>query len=142
MKTQLTKIIFWLLIAVFILVIIELTVPPVRELFAGSFAFFLLFLAFFILGIALILSVIKEKTEGKLKKFLLLTGSSAVGILASIILHNLIYALFILIFGADFWERTGLGDEPVFFILGLIILPVLFLVGAIGSIVLLFKKQS
>jgi len=141
MKTQLTKIIFWLLVVVFILVIIEMLVPAVRELFAGSFAFFLLFLAFFILGIALILSTLKEKVGGKLKKFLLLTGGSAVGVLASIILHNLVYALFILVFGADFWERTGLGDEPVFFILGLVILPIGFLVGVIGSIVLLYKNR-
>ena len=104
MKTQLTKLIFWLLIAVFILVIIGLMVPAVRNFLAGSIVFFLLFFAFFILGIALILSVFKERTEGKLKKFLLLTGSSAVGILVSIILHNLAYALFIWMFGADFWR--------------------------------------
>jgi len=142
MKTQLTKIIFWLLVVVFILVIIEMLVPAVRELFAGSTAFLLLFLVFFILGIALILSTLKEKIEGKLKKFLLLTGGSAVGVLASIILHNVIYGLFIWGFGADFWERVGLGDEPVFFILGLIVLPIGFLVGVIGSIVLSCKSKK
>ncbi|GAG61024.1 unnamed protein product, partial [marine sediment metagenome] len=54
----------------------------------------------------------------------------------------LFYALFILLFGADFWERIGIGDEPVFFILAIIVCPIAFLVGVIGSIVLFIKKKK
>jgi len=57
-------------------------------------------------------------------------------------LHNIIYGLFIVLFGADFWERTGLGDEPFFFILVLIVCPIAFLVGVIASIVLFIKKKQ
>jgi len=57
-------------------------------------------------------------------------------------LHNLFYALFIIWFGTDFWERTGLGDEPFFFILALIVCPIAFLVGVIGSTVLFIKKKQ
>jgi len=57
-------------------------------------------------------------------------------------LHNLFYGLFIVWFGADFWERTGLVDEPFFFILALIVCPIAFLVGVIGSIVLFIKKKK
>ena len=57
-------------------------------------------------------------------------------------MHNAIYALFIVLFGADFWERTGLGDEPFFFILALIVCPIAFLVGVIGSIILFIKTRK
>jgi hypothetical protein len=50
--------------------------------------------------------------------------------------RNVVYALFILWFGAGFWERHG-SDEAVFFVLAIIVFPALFLLGAIGSIVFL-----
>lgn len=54
----------------------------------------------------------QEKVDRLLKKFLILTGASAVGIPVSFILHNLFYALFIKLYGAGFWDRIGIGDEP------------------------------
>ena len=103
---------------------------------------------FIYLGILLIVSLIsgivilKIKAEGLLKKFLLLTGLSMVGFPVFVILHNFIYGLLIYLFGQDFWERIGLGDEPLFFILAVIISPLGFLVGVIGTIVLLVKKRK
>jgi len=96
--------------------------------------------ALFLLGAALIFLTVKEKVGGVLKKFLLLTGASAMGIPVSISLHNAIYALFIHFSGADFWDRIGIGDEPVFFIMAIFVCPIGFLVGAIGSIVLRHKE--
>jgi hypothetical protein len=84
---------------------------------------------------------IKGKVAGKLKKFLLLTGASAIGFLLFIILHNLIYGLFIFFFGENFWERIGLGDEPLFFILATIVCPITFVIGVVGSGGLLFRKK-
>ena len=75
-----------------------------------------------------------------MKKFLLLTGASAVGIPVGAVLHNAIYGLFIYFFGKYFWERIGLSDEPVFFVMATIICPIAFLAGAIGSIVLAVKR--
>jgi len=71
-----------------------------------------------------------------------LTGASATGSLVSVFLHNAIYALFIEWFGVGFWERIGMGDEPFFFILALIVCPIAFLVGVIGSTVLFIKKKQ
>ena len=82
-----------------------------------------------------------KKVEGKLKKFLLLTGASSAGIITSIFLHNAIYALFIHFFGADFWHRTGMGDEPFFFFMAILVCPIGFLVGMVGSIVLAIKNR-
>jgi len=80
-----------------------------------------------------------------LKTFLLITGISLAAFIISVFLHNAIYGLFIYFFGADFWDRIGIGDEPVFFIIALLSV-VAFVVGLIGSLVIfikgLFSKAS
>ena len=81
-----------------------------------------------------------KKQYKMLKRFLLLTGISAGAFIVSVLLHNAIYGLFIEWFGADFWDRIGLGDEPFFFIIAVILCPIAFLVGAVGSIVFAIKK--
>jgi len=83
--------------------------------------------------VALIVLTVREKVGGTLKKFFLLTGASSAGFFVSILLHNLVYGLFIHFFGEGFWNG---GDEPVFFIMAIIVCPLGFLVGAVGSIVL------
>jgi len=135
--------IFWALVGIFIVIAsgspIAAFIPAFRE---STFLWFITTsgAVFFLLGVALIFFTVKEKVGGTLKKFLLLTGASAVGIPVSIFLHNAIYGLFILFFGVDFWDRIGLGDEPVFFIIAIFVCPLAFLVGAIGCIVLAIKK--
>jgi len=129
--------IFWALLGVFIVIVSVFFLPVFRDLFMGSLLFLLPFAVFFLLGAALIFFTVKEKVGGMPKKFLLLTGASAVGFLLFIILHNAVYALFIHFFGAEFWNG---GDEPFFFIMAIIVCPLAFLVGAVGSIVLAIKK--
>lgn len=92
---------------------------------------------FALLGIALIVLAARVKADRMLKVFLILTGSAATGVVLCVILHNVLYGLLIYCFGDDFWDRVGVPDEPVFFILALFVCPALFCVGAIGSIVLL-----
>jgi len=79
--------------------------------------------------------------EGRLRMlriFLLVAGISLAAFIISVFLHNAIYGLFIHWFGEGFWERIGIGDEPVFFIIAL--LSVLsFVVGLIGSLVMFIK---
>jgi hypothetical protein len=96
----------------------------------------------FVLGVVLLILILKIKTEGLLRKFLILAGASLVGFPVFVVLHNLVYALFIYFLGQDFWERIGLGDEPFFFMMAVIVCPLAFLVGAIGSIVLLIKRRK
>ena len=79
--------------------------------------------------------------EGKLKMlrtFVLITGISFGAFIISVFLHNAIYGLFIHFFGADFWERVGLGDEPVFFFIA-IISALSFAVGIVGTLALFIK---
>jgi hypothetical protein len=144
MNGKLTWSISWALVGVFVVVVAvmvsALFAPAVKRLFAGGWFFIIAGFLFLSLGVALLVLAVKGKTAGLLRKFLILTGAAATGIPISAVLHNVIYGLFILWFGADFWGRTGLGDEPFFFILAVIVCPLGFLVGAVGSIVLFIKK--
>lgn len=142
MKGKLTWPIFWALIGVFIVVVCFFFIPALRDLLRGSELFLAPIAVFFLLGAALIFLTLKEKVGGILQKFLLLTGASATGFFVSILLHNAIYGLFIYWFGADFWDRISLGDEPFFFIVAIIICPIGFLVGVVGSIVLAIKSKQ
>ena len=88
---------------------------------------------FFALAIALLVLTVKLKEPLIRRIFFLLTGASAVGIPIFAILHNLVYGLF-------FHGKAG-DDEAVFFILAVIVCPALFVVGMLGSIVLLISDK-
>ena len=140
MKGKLSWPIFWALVGAFVVVVCLLFIPAFRELLMGLLFLIISGAILLLLGVALIVLTVREKVAGMLKKFLLLTGASATGFFVSILLHNAIYGLFIYFFGADFWDRIGLGDEPVFFVMAVLICPLGFLVGAVGSIVLAIKR--
>ena len=77
-----------------------------------------------------------------LRAFLLVAGVSLAVFIISIFLHNVIYGVLAYWFGADFWDRIGLADEPFFFILAIIVCPIGFLVGVVGSVVLFIKRRQ
>jgi len=146
--------VFWALLGVFILVLISFNVinSPIRTLLNDLYpddivavvvsTFFQLSgLLFFALGLTLLILTARAKPDKLFKGFLLLTSSSAVGVFVSILLHGIVYGLFILIFGEDFWDRIGIPDEPAFFIMALIICPIAYLVGTVGSIVLILRRK-
>lgn len=144
MKGKLIWSIFWALVGTFVVIVSVFFIAAFIPAFRG--AIFIWFIAisgaaFFLLGVALIVFTVKKKVGGMLKKFLILTGASAAGFFVFVFLHNAIYGLFILWFGADFWDRIGIGDEPVFFLMATIVCPIGFLVGVAGSIVLTIKKS-
>ena len=49
-------------------------------------------------------------------------------------LHNAIYAMFIGIYGWGFWSNFVVPDEPVFFIIGLIVVPAGLVAGLVGKV--------
>jgi hypothetical protein len=65
------------------------------------------------------------------KHFLLLLWLSGQAFLLGVALHAAIYALAIVAFGWGFW---GQGDEPVFFIIALIVVPAGLVAGAFGRL--------
>jgi len=82
---------------------------------------------------------LNEKWLNMLRIFLVVAGISAGTFIISIFLHNAIYGLCIQWFGADFWNRVGMPDEPVFFFISIFIAPLGFVIGVIGSLVIFLK---
>jgi hypothetical protein len=138
-----TKLIFYALVGIFIVlasyIIFPLSISIKRAVFP---LIAILAILFSLLGVALIYVTLKFNIKGKLKKYLILSGASAIGIPISAILHNLIYGLFIYCFGNNFWDRIGLKDEPVFFLLAIIVFPILFLFGLTGSVLMFIKNRK
>lgn len=132
---------FWLTVGSFLVVLGEMIFPPFRQLFRGSRLFLIPFAIFFIFALLLLVFTMRGKVEGKLRTFLLLAGGSGAGVFISILLHNFLYGMFVHFFGEGIWKGVG-GDEPVFFILGLIICPLGFLVGVVGTIVKLMGHST
>lgn len=126
------KPIFYSLIGIFILILLFFIIPfedeVRRPLFLVAAILGLLFLA---LGITL--AILARKEKGKLRIFLMLTGISAIAPLLFTILHNFFYAL------AIAFENLSFIFEPlhaVSFIISIIIAPIAFLVGIIGTLIL------
>jgi len=138
---QLKKL-FYALIGFFLLILSIIFISPVGDIFKGTLFFLAPFIIFSLLGLALLILTLKSKVAGRLRKFLILTGASATGIFIGIFLHNFIYGLFATFYGLDFWERIGLRDEPFFFFFALIICPIGFLIGALGSILLFARRKK
>ena len=124
-KGKLIWLIFWALVVVFVIVVSGMLIPPLARLGVNFFVAWPVFVG---LGVTLIVLTLKKEVGGMLKKFLLLTGGSTVGFLVFVFLHNIVSALF----------NT---EEPVFFIIAIIVCPIGFLVGAVGSIVLTIKNK-
>jgi hypothetical protein len=136
-KAKVSWPLFWALLGVSVAIICLLLISALGDLFAGSGLFLVPFSVFFLLAVALLVFTLREKVEGLLRAFFLLTAASAVGVFVFILLHNAVYGLFIYFFGEGFWSG---GDEPFFFILAVIVCPLGFLVGAVGSIVLRIRE--
>jgi len=123
-------------LAGFVLIISGMFIPGASDLLfkvVGRSVFLFELLLFFILGVLLIILVFKNKITNPLRKFLLLTGFSVVGLALFAVLHNLISGVLGAIFNSEI-------EEPVFFLLAVFACPLGFLIGAIRSISLFFKE--
>jgi len=133
MKGKLVWSIFWALVGVFVIVVSMIFIPPAMRLlmpFGFLPAIFLpAIVVFILLGMALLFLTVKTKVGGILKKSLLLTGASAMGLPVFVLLHNVVSGLFNI-------------EEPVFFIMAIFVCPIGFLVGAVGTIVLAIKSKQ
>ena len=121
MKQDWRWICFWGLIAIVVILAVLIFLPGGERIIRTDAVIFSGGIVLFILGGMLVYSTVRQKTTGPLRILLILTGASAAGITVGALLHNLFYALGILIFGDGFWESIGLPDEPVFFIIALVI---------------------
>jgi hypothetical protein len=126
-KGKLIRSIFWAMVGVFVIAVCMMFILPIVGAQVG-FSGFAAWPVLAALGVILLVLTVKTKVEGMLKKFLLLTGASAVGLPVFALLHNAVSALF----------NT---EEAVFFTIATIVCPIGFLVGAVGTIVLAIKTK-
>jgi hypothetical protein len=98
-------IIFWLIFALFILNAFGIWFGTLSGSFM-RFASIPLMVLLLILGIALIVLTARSNFQKTLKAFFILTGSSAIGITVFGILHNLLFAILIKLFGEHFGARV------------------------------------
>jgi hypothetical protein len=133
--------VFWLLTAVLALILGLFFVPLIGEIFKGP-PFLIPFVVFFFLGGLLLFLTLKEGIQGRLKKFLILTGASSVGLLVGILLHNFLYAAAILtsqiVILAFLFEIL----HGFFFLLATIACPLGCLIGVLASAVLIIREHS
>jgi len=136
------KKLLYLLLVIFSVLVAYFAIPFSQEWKRMLFPVAVVLFSFFLIGGFIIFYCIYAyKPRDWLKRSLLLTGVSAVGIPISVVLHNLVYGLLIYFFGPNIWDTLGLPDEAFFFIMALFIFPLLFLVGCIESIILIKKKK-
>ena len=127
--TPLLSSLFWTLVAIFISllgIVVALNLDLTLRNY-GKYIFPAILSIFLLLSVALLVITIKEGVRKILKIFLVLTAASALGTAVGILLENLL---------------TGTYGEGIFFVIGVIIAPLGFLVGIIGSIVLFVKRSS
>lgn len=136
------EIVFYALIVMGLVIIGQFFVPLFQDFFRGTILFLLPFLIFSSLGGALIFFTLKKKTKSRLKIFLLITGISSAGFFVCVVLHNLFYALGVLSSSILVLKYLMGFLHAAFFLVGVIGCPIGFLVGVIGSLVLMRKKKG
>jgi len=130
---------FWALLATFALVL-GLILIPFLEPLMGT-VFLPLLGACFVLGLALLVLSIRAKHMGAVRKFLILTGASSVGLAVFSVLHNVFYGLATLTEDWAILKSVLTGLEVGFFLIATIVCPLAFLAGVVGTIVHLIGRR-
>lgn len=116
-------------------------IPGVEEVFQGP-QFLVPPIIFSLLGGVLIFLTTKEKVKGILRKFLILTGSSAAGFFVGVLLHNLFYAAAVLTNHILVLRYLFEILHTIFFFIAIPLCPLGFLIGVLGSVTLFVKKRK
>ena len=133
---------FWALVGTFLFITSQFFVSVISELIKGSIVFLLPFFIFFLLGILLIYLTLKQKVGGVLKRFLILTGSSATGFFVFVFLHNFFYGLGIIVNQIPVLSLMMEVLHAAFFIIAIFVCPLGFVIGVIGTTVVFIKKKK
>ena len=96
---------------------------------------------FSILGFILVWLTKKSNIKGKLRFFFMLTGASAIGPFIAVLLHNFFYALGVYFEHITIVKNIMEALHVIFFLIAIPICPIIFLISAIASIILFYKKN-
>ena len=84
----------------------------------------------------------RGKTKGWTRKFFYLTGFSSSGIFVFIVLHNAFYAFGELTKGIIIISQLMHVLHAAFFLISIIVCPLGYLIGTIGTIYIMMNKKS
>jgi hypothetical protein len=133
---------FWLQVAAALLVVGQFFVPSIRDFIGGGSVFLIPLIIFSLVGGILIFLTKRSKIKGRIQCFLMLTGISSASFFVGVFLHNLFYALATITSHLAFLSFLLRAFEVGFFLLAVIVCPIAFCIGMIGSIVLLIKNRE
>jgi hypothetical protein len=131
------KTIFIIQLVLFLLVIL-LLFTQLNELFPLSPSIF--FIISSLIGLVFTILIIKNIEKGKLKTMLVVNGLSSFGVMFFSVIHNLFYALGEVV-GNVLLQKIISGIGGFFFILGVLICPIAFLVSSILSVIFYYKSR-
>ena len=134
-----SKFLFNALIILSIFVTLGMLFPDAGRV-TGPYVF-ILWILHFAAGVGLIITTYKEKISGKRKFYLLLSGFSSAGFLLGVVLHNLLYALGTITENLGILNKIINFFEVAFFLVAILICPVGFIVGLVGTLIVLKKPQ-
>ena len=140
-KESVLKVIFYLLVVVFVLAISIIFIPVFRG-YVNAVFMIISGVILVILGSILIGLTLVQKVEGKLKKFLILTGASAAGFFVFALLHNIFYALAQVSSHIIILSYLMKAFEVIFFLIAIFACPIGFVIGVIGTIAMFNKKRK
>lgn len=145
MKTQKvnilsTQFLFKVLVILSILVVLNMLAPDIG-LMPGPYVF-ILWILHFATGVGLIVTTYREKITGKRKFYLLSSGFSSAGFLLGVVLHNLLYALGTITENLVIVNKIINFFAVAFFLAATIVCPVGFIVGMVGTLIILKKSRS
>jgi hypothetical protein len=126
-------------VAAFSALIVRILLPDVLPFFRSTFLS--LVAVCLLLGLALLILALRWRARGLLRTFWILAGASTAGAALGSVLHNVFYALATV---TENWAiLSGAMEvlEVAFFVIAVLVCPVAFLVGTVGAIVLLVRRN-
>jgi hypothetical protein len=133
-------ILFWAQVVVFVITLLPMFVPFLEDILPRAMLWEAAIL--FLLGVGLIWLVLRAPVDRPLKRFLTLTGGSAIGFVVSFLLHNFMFALSILTEDLPILPSLLSALGVVFFLAAVPVFPVTFVIGAVGTVVLLVRRGN
>lgn len=141
MNKSLIKIILYILIVVFVLLMSTIVIQSFRS-FMGLPSVLVFGTAFSLVGFILLYLTLKEKAEGELKKYLMLTGVCSGMFFISVLLHNIFYAVGTVVSHIAPLSYLMEFLHVAFFFVAIPISPLGFLVGVVGAMRILLKSRE
>ena len=133
-------VLFWVLVAVFAFTVLTMLIPALHDTMPQAILWQAG--ALFVLGALLCVQTIRAPVKRSLRRVLLLTGGSAVGVVLCFVLHNVLYALGMMAGDGHLLRRAVAGAGGHVLLSAVIVLPAALIISATCVIVLLARARG